>query len=329
MPRVVSFIVLIAIVLLVTALFFQVMVQFILPLFLAAVMVVVFRPLHEWVLKKCGDRPRVAAGLTTLAILLVVLLPLCGMLWNAYSEGIVVVTKFKEILPDDLWDAVQQRANRLVTWLDNAGLDEAKQRELLYAGIERLQELSWPLVLGGMRLVFTTIISVAIMMLAVYYFFADGPSMVRTIMRLSPLDDRYELQLLDQFGRISRSVVLATLLSAIVQGLLAGIGYYFAGIGPVFFLTGLTMLLAIVPFVGATAVWAPTCVWIYLFGADDPGGAGSPTAAIVLAVYCATIVSLADKVFSVHLKDVCFRSNEIFQIFLHHLSVLEMRTIYS
>ena len=41
MPRVISFIVLLAIVLLVGAIFFQVMAQFIVPLFLAAVMLVV------------------------------------------------------------------------------------------------------------------------------------------------------------------------------------------------------------------------------------------------------------------------------------------------
>lgn len=296
MPRVISFIVLIAIVLLATAFFFQVMVQFILPLFLAAVIVVIFRPLHEWMVGKCGDHPRIAAGLTTLAILFVVLLPFCGMLWNAYSEGTQIVIQFKELPSDQLWESVQQRAEKPVTWLEEIGFDRVKQQELLNSGIEKLRELALPLVLGGMRLVFGIVVSVAIMVLAVYYFFADGPIMIRTIMRLSPLDDRYELQLLDQFGRISRSVVVATLLSAFVQGLLAGVGYYFAGIGPVFFMTGLTMLLAIVPFVGAASVWIPTCLWIFLFGTGDLFSAGRPTAAIVLAIYCATIVSLADNI---------------------------------
>ena len=49
------------------------------------------------------------------------------------------------------------------------------------------------------------------------------------LMHLSPLDDRYEEELLNEFSTISRAVVLATLLSAFAQGLLASIGYFFAG----------------------------------------------------------------------------------------------------
>src|SRR5687768_4017815 len=47
-PRVISFIVLLATVLLVGAVFFQVMAQFIVPLFLACVLLVVCQPLHAW-----------------------------------------------------------------------------------------------------------------------------------------------------------------------------------------------------------------------------------------------------------------------------------------
>ena len=52
MPRVISFIVLSAIVLLVGIVFFQVMAQFVVPLFLAAVLVVVFQPLHTWIQRR-------------------------------------------------------------------------------------------------------------------------------------------------------------------------------------------------------------------------------------------------------------------------------------
>ncbi len=50
--------------------------------------------------------------------------------------------------------------------------------------------------------------------------------MIRSIMQLSPLDDKYERQLLLEFDRTARAVVLATILSAVVQGLIAGVGYY-------------------------------------------------------------------------------------------------------
>ena len=48
-----------------------------------------------------------------------------------------------------------------------------------------------------------------------------------------------------------------------------------------------TMLLAMVPFVGAGAVWVPCCIWLYFF-------ADRPLAAVLLAIYGAGVVSLAD-----------------------------------
>ena len=86
MPRVISFIVLLAIVLLVGAVFFQVMAQFMVPLFLACVLLVVFEPLHAWLLQRMPRWPRLAALMTTVLILLVVLVPLVGLAWKAYSE---------------------------------------------------------------------------------------------------------------------------------------------------------------------------------------------------------------------------------------------------
>ena len=50
MSRMVSFIVLIVIIVLIGFLFFRVMAPFLLPLFLAALMVVIFHPLHRHIL---------------------------------------------------------------------------------------------------------------------------------------------------------------------------------------------------------------------------------------------------------------------------------------
>jgi predicted PurR-regulated permease PerM len=91
-PRVISLIVLLAIILLVGAVFFQVMAEFIVPLFLACVLLVVFQPLHGWMLGRLPKHPRLSALLTTVLILLVVLLPLTWLAWNAYLEAAHAVT---------------------------------------------------------------------------------------------------------------------------------------------------------------------------------------------------------------------------------------------
>src|SRR5262245_34500973 len=85
-PRVVSFIALLAIVLLLGAVFFRVMAQFLVPLFLASVLLVVFQPLHRWVTARISRKPRISALITPVLVVLVVLVPTVWLGLNAYVE---------------------------------------------------------------------------------------------------------------------------------------------------------------------------------------------------------------------------------------------------
>jgi predicted PurR-regulated permease PerM len=155
--------------------------------------------------------------------------------------------------------------------------------------------------LSGVQFAIGTLIGLAIMVISLYYFLADGPQMIAAVMHLSPLDPGYEKELLERFGQVSRAVVVATLLSAVVQGALAGLGYSFAlpREAPVFLLTALTMVTAMVPFVGAAAVWVCVCGWVYLYGeraVDGQNVTGDPWTAAILAIYCTIVVSGIDNV---------------------------------
>ncbi|MCC7084060.1 MAG: AI-2E family transporter, partial [Pirellulales bacterium] len=298
MPRVISFIVLLAIILLVGAVFFQVMAQFIVPMFLACVLLVVFQPLHRWILHYLPSYPRVAALATTIAILLVVLLPLVWLGWKAYVEmhsmfapstGMAAVDvpptpappvdssakgpdgepkdvtgdksrlAFIENLKQAAYDLRDNFHRWTGIWIDNTRIDQYGQSMGAFLTSKAI---------SGLQSALGVLIGLAIMVIALYYFLADGPAMINTVLDLSPLDSRYEQELLERFGDVSRAVVVATLLSALVQGALAGIGYSFAlphG-APVFFLTALTMVTALVPFVGAAATWICVAGWVYLYG---------------------------------------------------------------
>ncbi|AMV35481.1 putative inner membrane protein [Pirellula sp. SH-Sr6A] len=132
-------------------------------------------------------------------------------------------------------------------------------------------------------------IGAAILLLSLYFFLCDGPAMIRSIMELSPLDDRYELELLAEFDRISRAIVLATVLSALLQGLTAGIGYYFVGMPSLILLTALTCTCALVPFVGPAIVWVPVCFYLAVYQENL-------TAAIGLGIWGSLVVASVDNV---------------------------------
>ncbi len=403
MSRIVSFIVLLTIAILVGALSFVVMSSFLLPMFLALVLAVIFRPLHKWFMSRSAGHVRVAAGFTTSAILLIVLIPTLLILTRAAAEAASLASELEpkvirerlsqlrrefnlEMPPqdvqktlaaiglevDEIADGVKlhnQTPERLAQHVQDLevqlntihaqlDLDDPKQvdatfnvetrqhiaaswqafhdkekhlaeaqddmplftdrlpammtayttfreslmgsqivawlRRLVNPNDEQIRsfqeyflQLFTPLAVGTGQAAGNIIVGLGVMVLSLYYFLADGPAMIRALMHLSPLDDRYEEQLLNEFSTISRAVVLATLLSAFAQGLLASIGYFFAGFQSVFLLTVVTMLLAMIPFVGAAAVWGACSLWLLLYEQRT-------MAALALALYGALVVSMID-----------------------------------
>ncbi|MCA9241856.1 MAG: AI-2E family transporter, partial [Planctomycetales bacterium] len=318
-PRVVSLIVLIGVLIFTAVLFFRVMALFVVPLFLAGVLVVVFEPVFKWFLRKLNHRTPLAALATTVVILASVFAPCALLTWRAYAE-------IHHVLGDPIWTTAdpatpdgappdgeaepghflgvdfdhlregspQHRFAAAYEALFRRPLNNDEINRLRQDVMEQLRSRAPKSVLVGLKAIGAFGLGLVVMTVSVYFFFADGPAMVKTLMHLSPLDNAYESELLERFAEVSRAVVLATVLAAIVQGTLAGLGYWlaitFTGAEgwPIFLLTMLTMILAMVPFVGAAAGWVVVSVGLFLQGHTG--------AAVALAVYGAGIVSTADNV---------------------------------
>ena len=173
-------------------------------------------------------------------------------------------------------------------WLTEAANPTDEQIEQLR---RNLPAAAAPAVMfGGDTLKFMgkLLFGIIIMIAALFFFLAEGSKMVEALIRLSPLEEQHVRELVAEFDRACRAIVSATLLSALVQGLLAGIGFYFAGLrSSVALLMLLTMVLSLVPFTGAAAVWIPTSLYLYFYE-------GNTWAAVGLALYGACIVSTSD-----------------------------------
>ncbi len=294
---------LVVILLLLGGLFLRVMAGFLLPLFLALLLAIMFGPLNRWFRRRLGGHERIAALASTVCILLLVLVPSLLLLLEAGREAQALyhttldgrapaeAAPPGEKPPDrslasdaaDLADWATQRLGNLANRLGIV-LDAAELKASIGSGIQRLVA---PLALRTTQFLAETLVSLFVMVLATYYFFADGAQMVRELVRLTPLERSRTQELVDQFEDLTRAIVVATLLSAVVQGLLAGVGYYVAGVGSLVLLTGLTMLLTLVPVVGSAIVWVPVCLWLLAVEGRTP-------AAVLLAIYCLAVVSTVD-----------------------------------
>jgi len=283
MARLISLGVLVGLVVVFGLLSLRVMAIFLLPLLLAAMLVVIFGPFYRSLRRKLQCPDWFAAGVTTLFVFTIVLVPLMLLLVRAGGEAVTMLSSPSGLKLDP---AVLEK---LVV-----SINETTGMELSADGVNNelrklIEDWIGPIAAGASKAIVKLVIGLVVLIVAFFYFLADGPRMFNAVMRLVPLDRRYQWQLLEEFEEVSRAVVSSTLLAAIVQAILAGFGFYVAGLQSVFLLTLLTFFGSLVPFVGAAAVWVTASLYLLFF-------MKSTAAAIGLAIWGLCVVSTIDNV---------------------------------
>jgi predicted PurR-regulated permease PerM len=123
-------------------------------------------------------------------------------------------------------------------------------------------------------------------LLTVFFFYRDGARLAeqaRQILRrfLGYRSHGY----VKAVGDTTKAVVYGIVLTAIVQGILAGLGYWVAGLQAPVLLGALTGLIALIPF-GTPFVWGSAGVWLLL--------TGHTVAGVGLLLWGALVVSSVD-----------------------------------
>jgi predicted PurR-regulated permease PerM len=283
LTRLVSFAMLVGLVVLFGLLSLRVMASFLLPLLLAAMLVVVFGPLHRSLKARLGGPGWLAAGLTTLLVLLIVLVPLGILVARAGGDAVSMLRSPDGVRLDPMvLDRLVQVVNEATGFHLTADGVNAELRHGAEVWLGPIAARA-PAVLGKI------LIGLIVTVIGFFYFLADGPRMLAAVTRLIPLDPRYQWQLLEEFEEVSRAVVTATLLAALVQAILGGIGYAVVGLDNVFLLTLLTFFMAMVPIVGAAAVWGAASLYLLFFEQNTWAAGG-------LAAWGLLVVSSIDNV---------------------------------
>jgi hypothetical protein len=112
---------------------------------------------------------------------------------------------------------------------------------------------------------------------------------IKVVPITSSIETGFALPPIEEFEQVSRAVVSSILLAAVVQALLAGLGFYVAGLGKVFLLTLLTFVGALVPIAGAAIVWGAASLYLLFFEKNTWAAAG-------LALWGMGVVSTVDNI---------------------------------
>ncbi len=246
-------------------------VPFIRPLVWAAFLAFLLYPLNIRWRRRLKGRA-LSAGVLTLLAPIVILLPLSALSINFVAQISALMQKLQRYAAEldikSLSDLQQfPWMARINVWLEaHTGISAEQVQEWLVSAtrevLTRVATTGGGVFLGALG----SLVGFAIMLFLLFFFLRDGDTLLARARRLIPLDEERKERLFSQLSGVTRAIVVGTSLTAVLQGVLVGIGFRICGLpSPVVFGV-LAALLSMLPVGGSAFVWAPAAIWLFVDG---------------------------------------------------------------
>jgi predicted PurR-regulated permease PerM len=132
------------------------------------------------------------------------------------------------------------------------------------------------------------IADVFVLYFLLFFMLSNAVELELYVRKNLPFNDANDQLLLQELKSQTISNSIGIPIIAIAQGIAAGIGYWVFGVDEAFFWAVISAMLSVIPVVGATLVWVPLAIILYL--------SGNQWQAVALVIYFMAGVGLLDNV---------------------------------
>jgi predicted PurR-regulated permease PerM len=236
---------------------------------------IVFGPVYKRLTARLGGRQGLAATLTLLLIVALVIVPAMliggslvqeaagfyGQLQSGKIDVAEIVVKLRASLPPSIERTIG----------DYGVLDPTRLRELLGSGLgTALRSVASQALTFGQGAL-SLLAALGVMLYLTFFLLRDGERLGGKLRQALPLRPELRDRLIDNFLRVVRAIIKGTVLVAILQGIVGGLIFWMLGIEAAL-LWGLLMgLFSLVPAVGTGIVWVPVALYLLITGSTREG----------------------------------------------------------
>jgi predicted PurR-regulated permease PerM len=253
-------------------LLFRILAPFAVPLMWASLLAFMLQPANNRLLRRWPNKPGLGAGLLTGAAAIVIIGPVSLFVVAFLRQASDLLQRFQAeaserklpalqmVLELGPVQAVLERTHDF-TSLSTAQIIQSAT-EAAQGALQQAASLGGTLVLGAVNVV----TSFGLTLFLLFFFLRDGKAMLQRGIRLIPMRRERKEDLAATLGGVTRAVVLGTLVTALVQGTLVGIGFAIAGLSSPLVFGAVGALAALIPVVGTALVWVPAAITLVAQG---------------------------------------------------------------
>ncbi len=274
---------------------------FLIEIIIATAIVSVFYNWYEKLAKFLWNKKYLASFLMCLLLLLIVIIPATRFIIYTSQKASVAYNSVNEVLSKA--DFIKSGI------LDRLNINDSSQEIVKNFIIDVTSNIKNWLVSGTSAFVKGTtnfILSLAIIVLTMFFFFVEGKNLARKIIALSPLPNNYDLEIIRKFRVVSRTTFISVFVTAFIQGLLGSLGFLIIGWSFIFVFV-IMAFLSLIPYIGSSIFYVPAGIYLILTGQIWQG--------IFILVWCFLVVSNMDELIRAYIIKSKAEVNPIFVVF--------------
>ncbi|PID76923.1 MAG: AI-2E family transporter [Deltaproteobacteria bacterium] len=258
---------LLALVLIISAVFLVMIKNFLMPLFMAGLFSAMVLPAHGWLVPKVGGRKNLASAMIVAGVVVLIMLPLSILVGIILSQAVRVgqsvaplvqrlmsepvlfetylkkVPYYEQIIPYK--DQIIQKMGNLVGAVSNFLIDSLQA-------------------VGSTTI--DAVFGIIIMLYVMFYFMSMGKELLKKILYFLPLGDEDEQRLLIRFTSVTRATIKGSMIIGLMQGSICGAAFSLAGIDGAVFWGSVMAFSSVIPAFGTAVIWGPAALILLIIG---------------------------------------------------------------
>lgn len=253
-----------------TILTFFILKPFLIPFLLAAILVHFFSPVYKYLLKKTR-REWLSSMLTCLLIALIIIIPVLAILGLVVGEVQSAISRLaaNPESVNKMIGLVRELAARPV--FKSLDLGKIASPDYIISSLKNFAQILLVVLQGTYASLLHFLFVMLIMFFSLYYLFIDGKKLVGKILKIIPLERKYENIMLDKLNSMVRATIKGAILMAILHGIVGGLLFWATGVASPIIFGILMAIFSVIPPVGSSVVWIPVGITMIILGHPAEG----------------------------------------------------------
>jgi predicted PurR-regulated permease PerM len=246
-------------------LFYLVIRPFLTDLFVALVLAMIFFPVYKRLLRLFKGLKILSAFLTVFIIILAFLIPISLLSGVVTSQSLDLYQKMSKGLQDgSIKKAIDLKLVYFNLFFDRWHIDIQSLRFEEYVGkfLTTFSEFIYTEMTALARGIAGTLFDLIIVLFISFFLLIDGEKFLHEIKVFSPLEVPHHDRILLQLERTIKATLKGSIIVAISQGILGGIGFWIFNIPSAAFWGVCMVFSSVIPLVGTSIIWIPAVLYL-------------------------------------------------------------------